>query len=142
MDYRELQEKQQKRFNALPIVFAFGDKQFQEAKNKLGEQDNSKLFTFGGGSLMRKEDKHLLIKHYELSEKEDAEAMQDDAYVYQMFYYELGNHEYCYTMDLTDTLNACGFDSEEDLRKNDRIFQICRKARNKYLEECEANDWY
>jgi hypothetical protein len=35
-------------------------------------------------------------------------AIQDEEFVFEMFNYELANHEYSYTGDLTDTLEALG----------------------------------
>ena len=34
-------------------------------------------------------------------------------YIYQMFLYELANHEYGYTGDVTDTLDALGLTEDE-----------------------------
>ena len=130
--YSTLQNTQQERFNALPIYFAFGNNQFEDLLAKLGAEVKE-LFTFGAGSIMKKKDKHLLVEHYRLSTIEDTEAMKDDAYIYQMFICELGNHEYGYTYDMEDTLNACGY-NEETIREDPRIFSICQKARKDFID--------
>ena len=38
-----------------------------------------------------------------------------DGFIYEMFLYELDNHEYGYTMDTEDTLDALGYTTEEVL---------------------------
>jgi hypothetical protein len=60
-------------------------------------------------------------------EKERKAAMQDDEYLYQMFNYELANHEYSYTYDLTDTLEALDLTIDE-INADPRMADALKRA--------------
>lgn len=110
--YKVLKEKHQNEFNEFPMMFAFSNAQFAEGMKKLGLKptDTDKIYSFGGGGYYRKTDsaalKELLLKHA----KEMQEAMENDltgeGFIFDMFNYELANHEYGYTNDLEDTLDS------------------------------------
>lgn len=118
--YRELRDRQQKEFNELPLGFAFSDKQFDEMMGKWGldpEKDLDKIYRIpGGGFIQKKAHKHfheVLDRHN--AEMEAAKAADEDGtgFLYQMFKYELDNHEYGYTGVLEDTLDCLGLTWEE-----------------------------
>jgi hypothetical protein len=53
---------------------------------------------------------------HEMFNRHEAElkvAMQDPSFAFEAFNYELGNHEYCYTYELDDTLDALGLTIDE-----------------------------
>lgn len=109
-----------KEFNELPLGFAFSDKQFDEMMGKWGldpEKDLDKIYRIpGGGFIQKKDHKHfheVLDRHN--AEMEAAKAADEDGtgFLYQMFKYELDNHEYGYTGDLEDTLDCLGLTWEE-----------------------------
>ena len=53
--YQELRTRQQKEVDALPLGFAFSEKQFEEMKAKLGVKENSELYRLGStGGFYRK----------------------------------------------------------------------------------------
>ena len=54
-------------------------------------------------------------------------AMQDDEYLFSMFNYELANHEYGYTGELDDTLDALGLTIEE-INTNPRMVDALKRA--------------
>jgi hypothetical protein len=67
-----------------------------------------------GGCFVRKSDYEAMHKMFERHKLERKMARKHGSeYLFQMFNYELGNHEYCITHDLTDTLDALGLTLEE-----------------------------
>lgn len=138
--YTNLKTKHQKEVNEFPMFFAFSDKQFKEGMAKFGlsETDTDKIYKFGntGGFFLRSDSQELhemLTRHTQ----EMTEAInKDDEFVYEMFVYELANHEYCITYDLEPTLDACGL-SEEEVLNDERLAKILAQARIDYLANCE-----
>ena len=117
--YLTLKAKHQAQVDAFPIKFAFNTQQFEEAMNELGltPTDTDKIFMLSGGGFIRKSDakafSNLFIKL--AAEKQEAIAADTDGtgYIYDMFEYELGNHEYSYTHDPEPTLDALSLTLEE-----------------------------
>lgn len=120
--YEELKQRQQKEFNQLPLGFAFCEKQFNEMMKGWGldpEKDIDKIYRIPGGGFIQKKDHTLfhetMNKHY----RETREAIEADpdgtGFVCEMFVYELDNHEYGYTGELGDTLDALGIEWEKIL---------------------------
>ena len=75
--------------------------------------------------------------------KEEKEAMMNDltgeGYIKDMFEYELANHEYGYTYDLEDTLNAIGL-SMEEINNDERLKHGFDLALNRYRENEEEEE--
>lgn len=120
--YMELRQRQQEEFNALPLGFAFGQKQFDEMMKGWGldpEKDTNKILSIGYGGYVQKKDADLLHKTTERHTREMEEAIAADTtgegFIYEMFLYELDNHEYSYTGDTGDTLDALGYTAEQVL---------------------------
>lgn len=106
--------------DAFGIVSSEAGKQFDEMMGKWGldpEKDLDKIYRIpGGGFIQKKDHKHfheVLDRHN--AEMEAAKAADEDGtgFLYQMFKYELDNHEYGYTGDLEDTLDCLGLTWEE-----------------------------
>ena len=120
--YAKLKQRQQEEFNRLPLGFAFSNKQFDEMMRGWGldpEKDTGKLYRLPGGGFIQKKDHALL---HETVDRHDAElqaAIAEDTtgegFIYEMFLYELDNHEYSYTLDTEETLDALGYTAEEVL---------------------------
>jgi hypothetical protein len=112
--YYEMRRRQQEEFNQFPISFAFSDKQFKEGMERLGlsPEDTDKVCGVGGGGFIRKTDKDDLIDLLETHNKEIKTAIAKDetgeGFIFEMFLYELNNHEYGYTGDITDTVHSLG----------------------------------
>lgn len=132
--YRELRDRQQKEFNELPLGFAFSDKQFDEMMEKWGldpEKDLDKIYRVPGGGFIQKKDhehfREVLDRHN--AEMEVAKAADEDGtgFLYQMFKYELDNHEYGYTGDFEDTLDSLGLTWEE-VAASPRLLKALDKA--------------
>lgn len=121
-EYAELRQRQQAEFNALPLGFAFSQKQFDEMMEGWGldpEKDLDKILRVPGGGNVQKKDAGLLHQTAERHDAEMAAAIAGDAagegFIHQMFLYELDNHEYGYTRDTEDTLEALGYTAEDIL---------------------------
>ena len=126
-EYAELRARQQQEFNALPLGFAFSDKQFREAMQSWGldpEKDLDKICSIGYGGFIQKKDAGLLhtttARHEAELSAAIAEDRTGDGFICDMFRYELDNHEYSYTMDLSDTLDALGY-TAEDINADERL---------------------
>lgn len=119
--YAEMKKRHQQEVNALPIGFAFNDKQFQEMMEGWGldpEKDLDKIYKVGGtGGFYNKADAQLIRDTFSRHEAELMAAITGDetgeGFIYEMFLCELDEHEYGYTRDLEDTLDALGYTSDE-----------------------------
>ena len=134
--YKELRDKQSKEFSEFPIFFAFNDKQFAEGMKKLGLKptDTKKIYKLSStGGFYRKSDSVALSNMFTKHDKEMREAMNDDAFLYDMFSYELANHEYGYTYDLFPVLEACGLTYDE-VKNNQRLADALQAAQIDYLK--------
>ena len=133
-NYTELKERQEKEFNAFPMVFAFNDKQFREGMEKLGltVSDTDKVYKNHYGGIYRRTDSELLKNILERHTDELTTAIYKDqdgtGFIFSMFNYELANHEYCYTYDITDTINALGLTVEE-INKSEALINGLRLAK-------------
>ena len=127
--YTELKSKHQKEVDAFPFGFAFNQKQFDEMMTKWGlaPTDTDKIYKIGGGDYVRKSDADAMNEMFARHESERKAAMQDDEYLFQMFNYELANHEYSYTGDLEDTLDALGLTMDE-INADPRMADALKRA--------------
>lgn len=132
--YAELRERQQVEFNKLPLGFAFSNKQFDEMMERWGldtEKDLDKITRIPYGGFIQKKNLDLFHETVERHSEEMKAAIEADktgeGFIYQMFLYELDNHEYGYTGDTEDTLDALGYTAEEVLG-NPRLKRGIEKA--------------
>ncbi|MBR1620271.1 hypothetical protein IJ674_10330 [bacterium] len=142
--YQEMKNRHQKEYNDYTkncVFFAFSNKQFDEGMQKLGlkPDETDKIYSIGhGGFILRtksKEHNELFLRFA----KEKQQAIDNDkdgtGFIRQMFEYEMNNHEYGYTRDITDTLDAVGYTAEE-IATDEKLlngFKIARKT---------VIDWY
>lgn len=136
--YLDLMKKQQEEFKTLPIVYAFGQKQFKEAMKKLGltEKDKKKVCSiYGCGDIVLKSDVPKIIEMIRKHKKEMKDAIAEDktgdGFIYDMFDAELSNHEYGYTQDPTDALRALGLTLDE-VYNDTRLKQGFKRACENY----------
>ena len=136
--YADLKQRQQQEFSAFPMQFAFSDSQFAEGMAALGLKptDTDKIYKAPGGGFYRREDGPRLYDMMERFDQELQEAIASDktgdGFIYEMFLYELENHEYDVTMDLDETLDALDY-TPEDIRADDRLRHGLEKARLEIL---------
>lgn len=139
--YLALKEKHQNEVNAFPFGWAFNQSQFDEMMVErfgLTPEDTDKIYSIGGGGYIRKSDSEAMHEMIERHTKEREAAIREnkDDYLYHMFNYELANHEYTYTYDLTDTLNALGL-TTGDIEADDRMSDALDRA----IKHQESLDW-
>lgn len=141
--YLELKKENQKRFDefakdSIYWIFAFSQKDFDK---KLKEHNliASDLVSIGAGGFIKKESKENYLKLFRtLNANDEFKAIQhDDDEVIKAFKYELANHEYCITYDLTDTLEALNIDSET-FYNDDRLKGLMYVAKKQYLANYES----
>ena len=129
--YEEYRERTQKRYNEFPKGFAFNNEQLQEQMQKLGVTDKSELISISYGGFIRKTDKQAYLEMVRQINEEKNKLIADDSdgsgFIYDMFYYELNSHEYSYTHDISDTLDALGY-TEEDIQNDKRLANGLSKA--------------
>jgi hypothetical protein len=134
--YLILKRKHQEDVNNFPMVFAFSNKQFEEAMEKLGltVADTDKIYSIGGGGYMRKTDSEAWSEMLDRHSKEMKEAIDSDStgegFIFDMFAHELANHEYSYTGEIDPTLDALGLTIDE-VNANAKLQRGLEMARKK-----------
>lgn len=110
--YLEMQIRQQEEMNAFPMFAAFNKEQFEEGMKKLDlNPTNIKAIQSVGYSMYaRKKDmpafREMCARHYKERANAIAADITGEGFIRDMFIVEMENHEYGYTLDLTDTLRA------------------------------------
>ena len=136
--YKRLSDDHQKRVSAFLdkyALFACNDKQFQEGLQRLGisrEDAGRKLVRMGGtGGFMLKDRSGEYNTLAETIAAETDAAVHDPVngpgFAYDMFYYELANHEYSYTGRAEDALDALGY-TWEDVQKDEILKAALKRA--------------
>jgi hypothetical protein len=138
--YLELKRKQEKERNEFPMFFAFSNKQFEEGMAQIGltPADTDKIYSTGSGGYYHKSDaaalRDMVRRHQEQRLAAIASDPDGNGYIYDMFNYELANHEYCITYELDDTLDALGLTLEE-VKADPKLWHGLQKARRAQFEE-------
>lgn len=145
--YLEMMKRHQQEVNEFPIKYAFSKEGFERGMRELGLDpisDKDKVVSVSGGAFIRETDKRAFIDMFERHTRERDEAVAADTtgrgFAYDMFRYELGNHEYAYTRDLTETIDALGYD-EDDFAQNASLAKALENARNDFLREADEKGW-
>lgn len=142
--YTILRDKQEAETNNFNFMFAFSNEQFKKGmKEKFNlttdEKDLKKIIDIGGGGFILKTDSKALDDMFKKQENERNEQIAADTtgegYIYDMFRYELSNHEYCITQNISDALSALGI-SVKTVTTDQRMLKAMRKACN------DINTWY
>ena len=140
--YSTMMARHQKEVNVLPIGFAFSNKQFEEVMAKWGLKptDTDKVYKLGNtGGFYRKEDSDFIRGTLQRHARELEAAIDSDetgdGFIYDMFVCELFNHEYGYTGDPEEAVNACGYTMEE-IQNDKKLSYSLRKA-CEYVMSCE-----
>ena len=141
MTYSELKERQQQEINAFPFIWAFNESQLADGMRRLGldpEKDKDKLCNIGGGGIIRKADADAMRAMFDRHRRELQEAIAadktGDGFIYDMFYTELANHEYSYTMDLGEGIAACGL-TVEQINADPALIHGLKKAADELQDE-------
>ena len=116
--YQEMRNRQQAEVNAFPMFFAFNKQQFAEGMRKLGlsPSDTRQVCRIFGGGYCRKSDvaklNEMFIRHRKELEDAIASDKTGQGFICDMFLQELRNHEYSYTGDVQETLDALGITTQ------------------------------
>ena len=143
--YQTLKNRQQQYYNDFSksaMFFAFSNEQFNEGMRNFGldpDKDLDKIYRLvAGGFLLKSKAKEYegLTSKFKEEINELIKADKDGTgFIYSMFLYELNNHEFGYTHDNSDTLQALGI-SKKDLKENPALMNGLKLAENKILENC------
>lgn len=139
MKYLKLKQKQQKEVNDFPFGFAFSKEQFKDMMKQFGlkEKDTDKIYSLGAGSFVKKTDAEamhdMFKRHREEIENEIKNDKDGTGFIYEMFRYELSNHEYCVTYDIEPTLDALGLTLDE-INKHQNLVMGFKKALDEYRD--------
>ena len=135
--YEEFKERQQKETNDLPIYFAFGNAQLQERANELGFESiddmTNNVVGIGAGGFCKKEDYQNIINTFKKHDEELKENLKNDEFLKSAFEYEMSNHEYIITYDISDTLRSLGITLEE-YRESERMQKLFKEAKEDYIK--------
>lgn len=138
--YKELHDQFQKETDKFPFGFAFSQEQFDKMmveRFNLKPTDADQIYSIGGGGYIRKTDYEALIemmdRHNRVFKEAIAADSTGDGFIYDMFVYELANHEYMYTMTSDDTLDALGFTWDE-INADPRLSHGLKKAKKHILK--------
>ena len=145
--YLEMKNKHQEEVNKFPMYFAFGDEQIKKTFAKLGldpDKDMDKVVGIGGGGFILKEDKErfkeMFRKHREDYDAAIASDSTGDGFIYEMFLYELNNHEFGYTHDASDTIRSLGL-TRKKIESDSRLLHGFKKACIRILEQESEDFW-
>lgn len=144
--YEEIKNKHQKRVNDFPLGFAFSNEQFKNMMEKWGltENDTDKIVSIDGGGFLRKTDIEEYNKMWAEIRKEHKDLIGEDktgeGYIKDMFVSELENHEYGYTYELDDTLDALEL-TREQIANSPSLSHGLELARKEILEKENEQDY-
>ncbi len=145
--YEEVKARHQKMVNDFPLGFAFSNEQFKNMMEKwnLEEKDTDKILSIGAGGFIRKTDLELYKKMWDEIRKENKNLIEQDktgeGYIKDMFVYELNNHEYSYTHNIFDTLEALNI-SEADIKNNFNLRNGLKLAVNEITKDSLEQEDY
>lgn len=154
MTYTEYKSARQGEFNALPIFWAFSNRQFEEAMQKRGltSKDTDKIFSIGHGGFALKSDKDVILAFLK---KEDPlpELMKDPAFAESAFFYEMCDHEYGINWqgdwDVCSCFGGCEYSEEKggadyltDMGYGNDTISAYFLAKKRYYKEAEEKEWF
>ncbi len=145
MNYKEFKNKKEESINNLMsniAFFAFSDDQLKEGLKKLNIKEDEikeKLVSIGHGGYALKKDAHKIKEHTIESNEDIKKLMEDEKFAISAFDYELGNHEFTYTGDSEDAVEALGYTAQE-VSKNPHLLKCCNEAIELQWAWDEANN--
>lgn len=131
--YIQSKESKHERFNNFDMFFAFDNEQFNKGLEKL-EINSDEIVSIGMSGFIRKSDVSTFNEMMESFKDEHIKNMKNDDYVYHMFKYEMGNHEYIITYDDEEILDVCDVDQDLFIA-DERLKTIYIKAKKDYINE-------
>ncbi len=135
MDYATLKQKHQKQTDDLLseiAFFAFSEEQFSQGLKRLGiakEEVKERIYSIGQGGFMLKSESDRFSFLVDSHAGEMSQHMEDYDFAVSAFDYELTNHEYCYTGEPWDALEALGYEPV-DVLENDFLNKCFNEAKS------------
>lgn len=140
--YAEMSRRHRKEMDAFPCFWAYSAEQFEEGMRKLGldpgkKSDKDKIVPgIVGGMFLESENRTRLAVMLARHKKELSAAIAADkkgdrnGFTFEMFRHELANHEYPYTRDPEETLDALGisWESLEASPAMQKALELAEKA--------------
>lgn len=142
--YIEMRKRHQEELEAFPSFFAFSHERFNEGMVSLGldPKDTDKIICGPAGMYFRKSDKQRLFDMMDGFAADMKNAIAEDktgdGFIYDMFRFELENHEFGYTEDLSTTLDALKY-TLSDIKADKRLLHGMQKALalfNMSIDDC------
>lgn len=125
-EYKQQRENEMsKLFAKHGVFFAFSNKQINEQK-----EENVKYYSLGAGMFIPQDNYDSFNEEFEKSEDDYMAKAKEIFTPEEIIRYELANHEYCITYDLTDTKEVL-----EEFNFSDENY---RAAIKEYLSDCES----
>ena len=137
--YVEMVKRHSEEFNSLPIKFAFRETQFNTMLKEFKCKPKD-LYSLGGGGYYKKTDSKLVISYFNRVYKEKKEAYEDFDFVYDAFYYELGNHEFGISRDIDSILDALDIPKSKAMEVGSVTHSAMLKAILDYLDDYEKQE--
>lgn len=143
--YQEMRRRQQEEVDALPLYWAFTEEQFDKKLQELGltRADTDKLCkTWGGGFCLASDADMIattLARHRADLRAEIRADKTGLGFIKDMFVSELRNHEYGYTLETEEAVDACGF-TEAEVEADPRLKRGLEAA-CKSIREAEGFDF-
>ena len=134
--YSALKKAHQEDISNFPILWLFGkksDAEITEEISKIGAKSVDELINIGDGGYVhknKKEDFVAMIKNH-AEERKKFSSNQNN--LIEVIFSEMCNHEYAYTQDPEDTLNALG-KTYKDLQNPD-FKKAWKLAEEKFLKD-------
>ena len=160
MTYREWKDARQKSVNDLPLIFAFSNKQFEEALEKRGLtwETAGKIYSIGAGGYYLEKDKAVIEAFFD--KRDDLpELMKDYDFAVDAFYYEMCNHEYGINWQRNWDVLSCFAEKElkyyeddygegeaitkyfDDMGLENSTRMAYAEARRRYFKTARENNW-
>lgn len=149
MKYQEYKEKRQKEFNALPIFWAFSEKQFAEAMEERGltEDDTDQIYSLGMGGYYLRSDADVIREYFNRPD-ELRELMNEREFAESAFYYEMQNHEYPINWqgdwDVCNCFGSCEYEEGadgayylRDMGYDDNVVFAYKRARARIIRDTD-----
>ena len=119
--------------------FAFSQEQFKELKEKLNIKNNDELLSIGlGGYILKSMKDAFKTLNNQSKNKHDIiknKMIKNYNYAFDAFLYELNNHEYGYTYETDDTIDALNL-TYDDIEKHNNLKQALKDA-TKHIEKLD-----
>ena len=141
--YAALIEKHTKDYEDFPFFYAFSKERFEAGMRKFGFEPNEldKIGVIGSlNAYYRRSDEPRLVEMLVRHGKEMQDAIDGDStgegFIFDMFSYELWNHEFSVTNDVSDALKALGM-TEDEVNASEKMRHGLKLA----IKKERGRDW-